>query len=82
MTTEELKQQATVIRDETQEEANTALRVGRVLVGTVEKVEECFAHLNRLPNAIQVVTESQLEYMAQHGTLQDGVLYLGLEEED
>lgn len=49
----------------------------------VTKMEELHLKLaNYAPTSIVVMTEAELEAMAEAGTLEDGILYLGTEEEE
>lgn len=46
-------------------------------------LEEAYTKSNQYaPSAIVIKSESELEAMAEAGTLEDGILYLGLEEEE
>lgn len=77
-----LKAAAVIIRDETGASENTALRVGRLLLNMIEVIEGCVGQLETLQTSVVVLPESELEAMAEAGVLQDGILYLGTEEDE
>ena len=57
--------------------------IGFMSPSHVMKVEDSYQKLgNYAPSSIIVMTESELEAMAEAGTLEDGILYLGTEEDE
>lgn len=58
-------------------------QIGFMSPSHVMKVEDSYQKLgNYAPSSIIVMTESELEAMVDAGTLEDGILYLGTEEEE
>lgn len=57
--------------------------IGLMTPSHVMKVNDSYDKLGKYaPNSIVVMSESELEAMAEAGTLEDGILYLGTEEEE